>query len=95
MNIEEQEREENPLLHREEITFKVSDYQETPSRQELLEGISAETGYDENTLVLDKVDQEYGKKESICTVKAYDSQEDLKKYSKDYKKERTQEEEEE
>ncbi len=90
MQIEKQEEKENPLLHRNEITVKIKNYAETPSRTQVKEKASAELGYDKQNLVIDKISQEYGKKEATCTIKAYENQEDMERYSKSYKKERTQ-----
>lgn len=95
MEINEKQKEENSLLHRKEIELTIKDYEETPSRKKILEKISANLGYDEDKIVIDKIDQEYGKKESKCSIKVYDSKEDLEKYSKKYKSTRTEQEEEE
>lgn len=95
MNIETQKKEENPLFHREEIQIKIDGYEETPSREEVLEKTAAELGQDKETLVIDQINQERGKKESICRIKAYESPEHLEKYSKEYKKERIEQKEEE
>lgn len=95
MNIEIQKKEEKPLYHREEIQIKIDGYKETPSRTEVLEKAAAELGYDEENLVIDQINQERGKKESTVKMEAYDSPEYLEKYTKQYKKERTTQTEEE
>ncbi len=95
MNMETQKKEERPLYHREEIQIKIDGYKETPSRKEVLEKAAAELGYDKETLVISQINQERGKKESTVKIEAYDSPENLEKYSKAYKKERTEQKEEE
>lgn len=95
MKITKKEEKENPLLHRKEIKLNIKDYKETPSRRDIVDKITAKLNIDEEKLVIDKVDQEYGKKEANCTVKIYDSEEAKEKYSPAYKDERTGEEEEE
>ncbi|MFW5902565.1 MAG: 30S ribosomal protein S24e [archaeon] len=88
MKLIEENKKENPLLHRKEIAIRIKNYKETPSRQQVLEKISAELGYDKKNTVIDKIDQEYGKKEAKCNIKVYESEEDKGKYSKKYKEER-------
>ncbi len=95
MKIIEEKKEENPALNRKKITLKIKNYEETPSRQEVLEKISAKLNQEKENIVIDKIEQEYGKKEAKCIVKAYESPEDREKYSKKYKKERNHKEEEE
>lgn len=95
MKITEENRKENPAMHREEITFKIKNYEKTPSRRDVLNAVSAETGLDKELLVIDKIKQEYGKKEAACEIKAYESKEHKEKYSKKYKTERVGEEPEE
>ncbi len=94
MKIIEENKKENPLLHRKEVTLKIKDYEETPSREEVLEKISAELGYEKENIIIEKIDQEYGKKEAKCRIKVYESNEEKEKYSKKYKEERTQKKEE-
>lgn len=95
MEINKEQTKENQLLHRKEVELTIKGYEETPSRQEILDKISANLGYDKEKIVIDEINQEYGKRESKCRIKVYDSKEDLKKYSKAYKTKRTEEEEEE
>lgn len=95
MKLIEEEKEENPTLHREELTLRIKNYEETPSRKEVLQLISAELGYDKENVVIDKIEQEYGMKESKCEVKAYESPEHKEKYSKKYKAQRTEKKKEE
>lgn len=95
MEITQKGKEERPTLNREEVKIEISDYKETPSRQKLKEKVAAELGYDEEKIVINQIQQKYGMKKAECKINIYKTKEDLEKYSKPYKKERTQEEEEE
>lgn len=90
MNIEKIEEKENPLLHRKEVTIKVKGYKQTPRRIELLEEIVAKLGYDKETTVIGKINQEYGKKEAKCDLEVYETKEHKDRYSEKYKSERTE-----
>jgi small subunit ribosomal protein S24e len=83
---------QNPLLQRREIEVLVKDFGATPNRKELAKAIAGELQVDEATLLLDKVNQEFGKKEAVCYVKVYQAVEMKNKYEPAYKRRRMGEE---
>ena len=76
---------ENPLLKRKEVKMLVNDYEATPNRQEILKAVASELKTDEKKMIVDKIDQEYGKKEAVCYIKVYETKEDKRKYEEEYK----------
>ena len=85
MEIDVIEDKENKLLHRREVRVSVKDYGATPSREELISSISAKLGVDKENLVLDRADQQFGKKETLCYVKIYDNSKLRETYELKYK----------
>jgi small subunit ribosomal protein S24e len=83
---------QNPLLQRREIEVLVKDFGATPNRKELAKTIAGELQVDQTTLLLDKVNQEFGKKEAVCYVKVYQTADTKNKYEPAYKRRRMGEE---
>ena len=88
MEINIIEDKENKLLHRREVRVSVKDYGATPSRKELISSISAKLGVNQENLVLNIADQQFGKKETLCYVKIYDDPKFREMYESKYKIER-------
>jgi small subunit ribosomal protein S24e len=64
----------NRLLHRTEIRCTIDTGGVTPSRKELIAQIAAKKGVKENLVVIDRIDQEFGKKEAKAYIKVYESE---------------------
>ncbi|MEM0372309.1 MAG: hypothetical protein QXO69_00485, partial [archaeon] len=58
----------------------VRDYGATPDRKEITKALAGELQTPEENILLDKINQEYGKRESVCYVKVYKSPDEKKKY---------------
>ena len=74
MNITIENETVNRLLHRTDIRCLIETGGITPSRRELISQIAAKKGVDENLVVVDKIEQEYGKKSASAYVKIYESE---------------------
>ena len=85
MKVEVIEEKQNPLLHRKELTVKVTGFDKTPSREEVRNQLIAKLGAKEKTLLLDEIKQEYGKQEATAFVKIYEDEEKLQKYELKHK----------
>ncbi len=85
MKIEVIEEKENPLLHRREIKAIATGFDKTPSREEVRNQLIAKLGAEKDTLLLDEIKQEYGKKEAVVFVKIYESKEKLLRYEQKHK----------
>lgn len=71
---------ENPLLKRRELDVLVKEYGATPDRKEIVKALAGELRTSEKNILLDKVNQEYGKHESVCYVKVYKTLDEKKKH---------------
>ncbi len=72
---------ENKLLDRREIYLRVFS-ESTPKREDVKNLVVANFDVNPEMVVVDKIKQEFGKKESIVYVKIYSSLEVLKKLEK-------------
>lgn len=73
MNINVENEKINRLLHRTEIKCRIDTDGRTPSRQEIVKKIAAKKGVNEDLVIVDRINQEYGKKEATAYVKVYES----------------------
>lgn len=78
MDIEIIEQTKNPLLHREEIRFRIIHEEEaTPSREVVAAKLAAIVNADRNRTVLKRIDGEFGSNKSIGYANVYDSVDDI------------------
>lgn len=68
---------ENQLLNRREIRFKVI-HNQTPSRREIRDKLSAELGLDRDLTVVESMKTAFGKGETVGFAKAYESENRMK-----------------
>jgi small subunit ribosomal protein S24e len=81
MKIELVSEKDNPLLERKEVVVKVSDYGATPSRTDLLEELpKILKGANKEGVYIEKVDQHYGRKQTLVMAHVYASRESLEKH---------------
>jgi len=85
LKIEYLERKENPLLNRTEVTALVHHEGPTPRRSEVKARISAELDADPDLVIVDKIEQEFGRPVSRCFVKIYKDRESLEKIEPEHK----------
>jgi small subunit ribosomal protein S24e len=78
MKVNLTKRDKNPLLHREELAFEVSDTRTTPSRKDLIAKIAALTNAKPEAVVITKVEAVYGSTGAVGAAKVYESPEFLK-----------------
>ena len=72
MNVNLTKREKNPLMHREEIEFEVTDTKNTPSRKEVIAKIAALTNAKPNAVTITKIESAYGSMSARGQAKVYD-----------------------
>ena len=76
MNIEVLERKENPLLKREEITFKIEHSgEQTPSRETVIAKLAAIINAEKQRTVLKEIRSQFGLHESIGYANLYENAE--------------------
>jgi len=89
VEVEIEHEEENKLMNRREMTLKVDHEGEgTPTRASVMDEVASIANVDKGNIVVAKIDTQFGKEESIVTARVYDDGESLKKYERDYFKER-------
>lgn len=79
MQIEIEGRHKNILLHREEINFEILGVKQTPSRAEIRKTLAGQLGVEEELVMIDEINHEFGSMHVVGFAKKYDSVEELKK----------------
>lgn len=92
MEIRIEEREENPLMEREEINFEVEHKNSsTPSRAKVMESLSETLEKTEDLIVIDKLVTLHGRHVASGSARIYDSEEKLVQLEPGFLTERTEE----
>lgn len=81
MEIKITKKEEKPLLHRLECIAEISD-SKTPANAELKKLIAEKMNKDESLILVKKVNQRFGKQNTIVEFCAYDSVESIGKFER-------------
>ncbi|UCF07416.1 MAG: 30S ribosomal protein S24e [Thermoplasmata archaeon] len=77
MEIEIISKKENPLLERMEVNFKVTHPAEvTPNRKDVRDGIAEELKVPKDRIVIDRMNSEFGKPETVGYAKVYKKKKD-------------------
>jgi len=80
MELEITENNSNPLLHRQELQMVIKhDTNATPRRKEVIKNLSKTLKAKINLIIIDKLNNKYGKSETHGYAKIYSSSEALKK----------------
>ncbi|MFH1391794.1 MAG: hypothetical protein ABIH20_05770 [Candidatus Diapherotrites archaeon] len=79
MRIQIENRNENPILNREEINFTVKEVEATPSRQEIRKQVAAQANVDEKLLIVDVLGTSYGTPELKGVARIYKTEAEMKK----------------
>jgi len=81
MKIEVVSQKKNQLLGREEAEVRISHHgQRTPSRQEMLKGISLALKAGESSIIIDRIITLTGEPISVARVLAYENKDAMPKY---------------
>jgi small subunit ribosomal protein S24e len=75
MDIDIIEEDENPMLHRTDVTFELTHEEATPSRLSVRDSLAATLNKDADEVVIRKLDTKYGMRTTIGAAKVYDSPE--------------------
>ncbi len=73
MDIEILEQEENPLLHRTDVTFEVIHDDATPSRLSVRDSLAAALDRDSEEVVVHELDTKFGMRKTVGYAKVYES----------------------
>lgn len=67
--------EENPMLHRTDVSFRVSHVEATPDRLAVRDSLAARLNKDADEVVIRRLDTKFGMRETIGEAKVYESPE--------------------
>lgn len=85
MKIEIEGKKENPLLERTEVNFSVEhEGASTPTRDEIRTQLAGTLGVKKDTVIIDRMNTEFGRHTTIGYAKVYNSVESAKKFEKEY-----------
>lgn len=73
MDIEILDQEENPLLHRTEVSFEIVHDEATPSRLSVRDSLAAKLDKDSDEVVVQALDTKFGMRKTIGSAKVYES----------------------
>ena len=83
----------SPLLNRKQVSFETEHFQKsTPKKRDLAKQIAAELKVAEEVINIKRITTPFGSTKSKIIADIYKTKEDLKKYAKIGKKEKSQEE---
>lgn len=88
MNIRIIEEDENPLLHRTDVTFEVTHEEATPSRLSVRDSLAATLNKHADEVVVHKLDTKFGMRTTIGTAKVYETPDLAKTVEQDHMLER-------
>lgn len=85
MEIEIVEKKENKLLERIEVTFKASHADEgTPQREAVREKLSSLLKAPKERVIVDSMDSEFGRMETVGYAKVYATKDAAMKYEREH-----------
>lgn len=77
MEVEITEERDNPVLHRKEVSFRVSHKGATPKREEVRKKLTGKLSADKEAFVLKRLVTSFGSGESKGIVHLYESREHM------------------
>ncbi|PSP84975.1 30S ribosomal protein S24e [Halobacteriales archaeon QS_1_68_17] len=84
MEIDVIEEEENPMLHRTDVRFRVVHEDATPSRLSVRDSLAATLNKDSDEVVVHELDTKFGMRKTIGYAKVYESPEFAREVEQEY-----------
>jgi len=84
MDITIVDEDENPMLHRRDVTFEVVHEEATPERLSVRDSLAAMLNKDSKEVVVRDLDTKFGMRKTIGTARVYDSPEYAQDIEQDY-----------
>jgi small subunit ribosomal protein S24e len=84
MDISIISEEENPMLHRTDVTFEVTHEEATPSRLSARDSLAAMLNKDADEVVVRKLDTKFGMRKTIGEARVYESPDAARDVEQDY-----------
>ncbi len=73
MDVDIISEEENPMLHRTDVTFELTHDEATPSRLQVRDSLAAKLNKDADEVVVRKLDTKFGMRKTVGYAKVYES----------------------
>ena len=84
MDIAIVDEDENPMLHRRDVTFELVHEEATPERLSVRDSLAAKLNKDSKEVVVRNLDTKFGMRKTIGTARVYDSPEYAQDIEQDY-----------
>jgi len=84
MDLDIIEEDENPMLHRTDVTFEMTHEEATPSRLSVRDSLAATLNKDADEVVIRDLDTKFGMRKTVGTAKVYDSPEHARDVEQDH-----------
>jgi small subunit ribosomal protein S24e len=88
MDVDIINEDENPMLHRTDVRFRVVHEDATPSRLSVRDSLAAKLNKDAEEVVIRKLDTKYGMRKTVGSAKVYESPADAMDVEQDHMLER-------
>lgn len=72
MDVEIIDEDENPMLHRTDVTFRIRHEDATPERLSVRDSLAAKLNKDAGEVVIRTLDTKFGMRQTIGEAKVYD-----------------------
>ncbi|WP_207586927.1 30S ribosomal protein S24e [Halomontanus rarus] len=73
MDVDIISEEENPMLHRTDVTFELVHEEATPSRLQVRDSLAAKLNKDAGEVVIRKLDTKFGMRKTVGYAKVYET----------------------
>ncbi|MFB6195825.1 MAG: 30S ribosomal protein S24e [Haloplanus sp.] len=84
MDIDIIEEDENPMLHRTDVRFRLTHDEATPSRLSVRDSLAAKLNKDSAEVVVHELDTKFGMRETIGYAKVYESADHARDVEQDH-----------
>ena len=88
MDVDIVSEEENPMLHRTDVTFELAHEDATPERLRVRDSLAAKLNKDADEVVIRKLDTKFGMRKTVGQAKVYETADDARDVEQDHMLER-------
>jgi len=88
MDVEIIDEDENPMLHRTDVTFRITHDDATPERLSVRDSLAAKLNKDAGEVVVRNLDTKFGMRKTIGQAKVYETSDHAKDVEQDHMLER-------
>ena len=84
MDIDIIEEDENPMLHRTDVRFRITHDEATPSRLSVRDSLAAKLNKDSAEVVVHELDTKFGMRKTVGYAKVYESPDHARDVEQDH-----------